>query len=212
MLGKELRIKDSPSKIHQITDRLICVGGGFDCLKDYVIEQLKENCSSPFIEFDIKDKVRAIDEKVQIKFSKEIKKDKRAQIMVVGFSEIGSTYIVNYIPNEKDVENRINFELVPYGQFYLSAAVPEGFEHVPQIIAASSHQIRRDMTSAEMAQCLLMAIANVQNEMFATAPQKVSEWLCYSLILWDKERLTPMMLSNKICVQPDMLSEVKDGE
>lgn len=210
VFGKEIVINDSSTKIHQITDRAFCVSGGLVSITDYIIKKLKEKCSSESNEFDIEEKIREIDVDVQKKFCHEFKEDEHAQVIISGFSALGTTFTVNYNPNQRDEEERIFLVKKHYGNIFISGAVPEGFEDVFQTILAARDHIHNEMTHVEMTQILLEAIAAVQQEMFIAAPGKVSEWLCYTAMVWDKDHSVPIVISDKMNLEPKSIEGVTE--
>lgn len=197
-LGKmDIPISDADSKIHQITDSIVCAGGGSEAITDFVIRLLKKKLSKPIQTLRIESVIEDIDEDVQDTIKKHLKKGDPAQILITGFNVLGTWFTLNYVPTQ-DKEERIFYQVLRYGELTVSGAFPEGYEGELKSLKEASSHIHVNMTETEIAQTLLLSIANLQQAIYSAEPDKVSESLCYSIVLRDKGTNTPVVVSNKV--------------
>lgn len=206
-LGKTLiPIADAESKIHQITDSIVCAGGGYDAISDFVIKELKNKILKPIDTLRIEEFVEDIDEVVQVRFKEQLKDDKPSQILISGFNFLGTSFTLNYVPDEGKGE-RVSYNVLTYGTFNLAGAFPEGYEGTISSLQEVSHHIHGEMTGTEMAETLLLSIANLQQAIHLAEPNKVSEWLCYSIVLRDMETKSTIVLSDKVNILGKAVNE-----
>lgn len=205
----KIPISDVDSKIHQITDSIICAGGGFDSIANFVVKNVKERLLRPVDTLRIENIIKEIDEIVQIKYKSDLKKDIRSQILISGFNVLGLHFTLNYDPNA-EVDERFFYQNLEYGNFTVSGAFPKGYEDTLSSLQEASSQIHANMTEPEMAQTLLISIAKLQQVIHLAEPNEVSETLCYSIVLRERGSTKPIIISNKLNIIETESDEVTE--
>lgn len=199
----KIPISDADSKIHQITDSIFCAGGGFDSIVNFIVENVKERILRPVDTLRIENIIKDIDELVQIKYKKDLKKGICSQILIAGFNVLGVHFTLNYNP-DAEADERLFYQTLEYGAFGLSGAFPEGYEGALSSLQEASSQIHANMTESEMAQTLLISIAKLQQVIHLAEPNEVSETLCYSIVLRERGSTKPIIISNKLnIIEPE---------